>query len=357
MNHCVVIGGTHHNTLSVVRSLGKEGVEVDVILEDECDDKSYVLTSRYAHKYYKVKDAHEAIKVFREQYSNKFPVIFCSDDVAALYNKDTACYMNKQVQVELAKDSGFVVPESSDFVVGNDAPAVPCFPCIVKPLESINGGKRFAVCQDKKDLLNVLSAYDKGVMVQIQQYVERDYEIVVDGVCINDDIITPGYILKYRDYLGGTSFSTTYPIEILPKDICEKIKKMVAKIGHEGLFGVELIISNNEYYFIEINLRNDATTYALAVAGVNLPYIYFLAKQGLDYHEEANKVVREINSIVEFRDFPFVLKGKVSPWQWWKDYSHSECKYFYDKADMDPFRLARNQFICSLFGKVIKRLK
>ena len=143
-------------------------------------------------------------------------------------------------------------------------------------------------------------------MIQIQQYIKRDKEIVIDGVALPDgNIIIPGYVYKHRDYLGGTTFSTTYPVSALPEEIVCKIKQLVKNIGYEGLFGVELIINKGEYYFEEINLRNDATTYALAVAGVNLPYIYALAKQGFDYQKEANKPIRTINSIVEFRDLPF----------------------------------------------------
>lgn len=353
----VVIGGTHHNTLSMVRSLGMRGVEVDVILEDIHGKNSYVLASRYVKKSIIVADGNEAVKVLRENYPINQSVILCSDDVAALLDENTAHFMDKQVQVEVAQEIGFEVPMSMMHIIGNNTPVVPCYPCVVKPLESIHGGKRFDVCYNENELHQILSMYETNDIVQIQEYIHKDEEIVIDGVSVNGDVIIPGYVLKYRDHLGGTTYSTTRPIDKLPKAIRQKTESMVKAIGYEGLFGIELIESKGEYYFVEINLRNDATTYALSVAGVNLPYVWALTQQVKDYTQEAKGNIREINSMVEFRDLTFVLKGKISLWQWLKDYRNSECKYFYVKDDLQPYKVARNQFFGSLFGKVLKRLK
>lgn len=357
MIKAVVIGGTHHNTLSMIRCLSMKGVKVDVILEDKHAKDSYIPASCYIGDCFAVTNGNEAINILQEKYPADNIVVVCSDDVAALLDSNTAHFMDKQVQVELAKKVGFKVPRSIVYVVGADTLNAPCYPCIVKPLESIHGGKRFSVCSDTCELEKVLNEYEANDVVQIQEYIRKDEEIVVDGVSVNSDIIIPGYVLKHRDYLGGTSFSTAYPIEKLTEDICMKIRTMIKEIGYKGLFGVELIKKNDKYYFVEVNLRNDATTYSLAVAGVNLPYIWTLAMDGKDYQNEANGKIREISSMVEFRDLKFALKGNISLLQWWRDYRSCECKYFYDKSDMKPFRIARNQFFGSLFGKVLKRVK
>ena len=357
MIKAVVIGGTHHNTLSMIRSLGMKGVKVDVILEDKHAKDSYVSSSIYIKDCHNVENGEDAMDILRTKYPTDQTVVVCSDDVASRLDSNTARFMDKQVQVELAWKVGFDVPQSKVYVIGKGIPDVPCYPCIVKPLESIHGGKRFSVCCDRCELEKVFNEYEANDVVQIQEYIQKDEEIVVDGVSVNGDIIIPGYVLKHRDYLGGTSFSTTYPIGKLSEEICTKIRAMIAEIGYEGLFGVELIRSKEKYYFVEVNLRNDATTYSLAVAGVNLPYIWVLGQQGMDYTIETKGRIKEINSIVEFRDLPFALKGKISLWQWWRDYQSCECKYFYDKNDLKPYRIARNQFFGSLFGKVLKRLQ
>lgn len=350
----VVIGINHHNTLGMVRSLGKKGVQVAVILVCAKKKDSYVLASRYVSKCFYATCAKDAISVLREHFPERTPVFACSDDVVALQNETAAHYMNKQVQVELAKKYGLPVPKSVVYVVGDKNLNVSWYPCIVKPLESIHGGKRFAICNNERELSATLCAYQIGDVVQIQQYIRKDYEIVVDGVSTKDGVIIPGYVRKHRDILGGTTFSTTYPIKNLQSEVCEKIKGMISGTGYLGLFGVELLISNNLCYFVEINLRSDATTYALTIAGINLPYVCLLAQKNMNYTCELDKEVRQINSIVEFRDIRFMLKGRVSPLRWYRELQESECRYFYDKDDEAPYRKARKQFLSSLLSKLIR---
>ena len=265
--------------------------------------------------------------------------------------------MNKQVQVELAKEVGFSVPKSEVLIVEEGSHVVPCYPCIVKPLESIHGGKRFAVCIDEQELKRVLLGYETNDVVLIQQFIQREEEIVIDGVSLNNDIVVPGYVVKHRDYMGGTTYSTTYSIKKLPVEIYENTKKLITAIGYKGLFGIELIVSKGKYYFVEINLRNDATSYAFAVAGMNLPYIWLLAQQGKDYKYESRGTIREINSIVEFRDINFMLKRKVGILRWCRELKNCECKYFYDKNDMVPYRMARKNYISFVVEKIKRIMK
>lgn len=353
----VIVGGTHPNTLSMIRSMGMRGINVDVVLCEKDDVDSYVLSSKYINKSFKVHNSKEAVEILREKYANACTII-CSDDVAAILNERNALYMNKLRQVKLAHSLGLSVPYSKEIEVWVDNVEFDYYPCIVKPLESVHGGKRINVCEDRYELSNVLDGYNQGDKVLVQQFIKRDFEIVVDGVSLgNGKIVIPGFVRKHRDVKGGTSYATTYSCSQLPKNVVNQIKQMVKAIGYEGLFGVEFIVTGNDYYFIEMNLRNDATTYALAVAGVNLPYIYYLSKLGHDYSVISNRRVVSINAMMEIRDVAFVLKGKVPLWQWLKELKGSECRYYYNKDDMAPYRKARNEYITSLFGKFLKRLK
>ena len=275
MSKIVIIGGTHHNTLSMIRSLGVKGIKPDVILCGS-DNNSYVLTSKYINKKYIARNASEALKIVESEYDNPV-IIACSDDIAEALKANVAKYMDKQQQVWLAEKVGFKTPISSIHIVDNDVLTFNHFPCIVKPVNSVDGGKRFSVCHDETELHQVLSTYATGDRVQIQQYIEKDYEIVVDGVSIEGKTIIPGFIKKHRDILGGTSFSSTMPISKLPDAVRRSIDDMILVIGYDGLFGVELIVSEGIYFFVEINLRNDATTYSFVKAGVNLPYNYMKA--------------------------------------------------------------------------------
>ncbi len=332
----VVLGGTHHNTLSIIRCLGERGIVVDLILCETSGNNSYVLKSKFIHDYTIASDAVEAVNILQKRYAG-MPYIVCSDDVAALLNHDYEHYMNKQRQVELAKEVGFNVPISFDHKVGQLLPPLKYYPCLVKPLSSCLGGKRIDICNNEQQLRVVISQYDLNAVIQIQEYLNKDYEIVVDGVAVNGQIIIPGFVKKHRDVKGGTSFCTVYSSNNLPNDLLRKINNMVNAINYEGLFGVEFIVSKGRYFFIEINLRNDATTYAISVAGVNLPYIYVQAKVHEDYSNEIKRQVRTINAIVERRDLTFVFNRQISLMKWIKDFKRSECRYFYNPCDIKPF--------------------
>lgn len=350
----VVIGGTHHNTLGIIRCLGESNIIPDLILCDASGKNSYVLRSKYVGGYHIVNSAKEAVEKLNREYKDAISIV-CSDDVAALLNSDYAYYMNKQRQVELARKIGFSTPLSIDVKICDYQGEFNVFPCLVKPLSSYLGGKRIDICEDEKQLQQVLLHYHQEDRVQIQQYINKEYEIVIDGLAINNDTIIPGYIKKHRDVKGGTSFSTVYPKDDLSDELLKSVKNLVQEIGYEGLFGVELIFSEEQYYFIEINLRNDATTYAIKKAGVNLPLIYVMYKQGQDYSEEVKNKLKVINAIVEKRDLTFVFSGKLSYKQWLKDFKRSECRYFYSKEDKRPF-IAMIQYYVNTPFRRLKRL-
>jgi len=350
----VVVGGTHHNTLSIIRCLGERNLNPDLILCDPNGKRSYVLRSKYVNSYHIVSSAKEAADELHQLYEDAI-VIVCSDDVAALLNSSYAYNMNKQRQVELAEKIGFNVPISVDVMVGEYQGEFSVFPCLVKPLSSYLGGKKIDVCENNSQLVQALSQYRIGDVIQIQQFIRKDYEIVIDGLAISDEVIIPGYIKKHRDVNGGTSFSTVYPIESLPDELVQLVRNLVREIKYEGLFGVELIFSKGQYFFIEINLRTDATTYAIKQAGVNLPLIYVLYKQNAPYSEEVKNKLKVINAIVEKRDLSFVFSGKLGFKQWLKDFRSSECRYFYSKEDKGPF-IAMLQFYLNTPLRKIKRL-
>ena len=142
--------------------------------------------------------------------------------------------------------------------------------------------------------------------------------------------------MKHRDFNGGTLYSTVKSINSLDSRLVDKCKAMVNAMRYEGLFGIEFIYCNGLYYFIEINLRNDATTYALAVAGVNLPQLYIKAKvDGLELPKAYD--VKELQSIVEFNDFKHRSHFGISTIQWLKQYFSAKCKYYFCWKDPMPF--------------------
>lgn len=376
----IVIGTNHHNTLSIIRSLGQRGIYPDVILYGNNVAGGFVVRSKYIRVCHCFETAEEAINELSKlcisgniNEKRKICVITCSDEVASILDHQyeewkerlsffncgekglLTYYMDKQVQVDIAKEVGISVPDSLTHRIGEELLDKVMLPCIVKPLESIHGGKKISVCDDWESAINVLNTYNEGDVVQIQQYIQGDYEIVVDGLALEADIIIPGYIKKFRNIKGGTTYSESYPLNSLPTAIINSIKTMLRRMHYYGLFGVELIVSRGVYYFIEVNLRNDATTYTLSKAGINLPYIYYLSTYGVDYSNELN-VIRNIRSMVEYRDLDFVFSRKISYHQWLKEKRNCECLYFADSEDPLPASIARKNYLKSKLESLIRKI-
>lgn len=366
-----IIGIEHHNTLSMIRDFGQNNIPVELISYGMSN--TYISTSKYIVRSYHVESASQAVSKLKQVIleSNYKPVVItCTDEIAALidfnYNefRDTcycfnagevgrlSYYMSKFMQSELASQSGFLVPNMKEGLpLTIDTQSIQ-LPCLIKPKESIHGGKQFYICRRRDELTKSLKNFNPKYEVLVQDYVEKDYEIVILGLSINGNHIIPGYVKKHRDYKGGTTYCTTYDCSSIPQEILDACIKMLTAIRYSGLWGIECIIKDNKYYFIELNLRNDATTYAISKAGTDLPLMFynFCLQKG----SEKNTKVRKIDAMIEFGDFNFVLKLKVSPLVWFRQYRKCECLYYKDETDIVPYKIQLKKYLRFLRKRILK---
>lgn len=356
MKSCIIVGASHHNTLSVVRCVGEVFGQIDLVLLG-CK-KSYVAKSKYVRSSTFLDDSNALYKWAKENISSDCPIIIsCADDVSQMFdvhfeelhhyydffnagmNGRLTIYMDKQKQVELAKEIGFATPVSSCYKNTDIVSDFKSFPCIVKPLQSYMGGKHVWHCKDIQELQKVVKSAPNGIMFQVQELIKNEHEIVLPGLITKNRLYVPGYILKHRDFLGGTTYSSVKKHNPETALLVSYTEAMLRKIGYEGLFGVEAMYNGNNYVFIELNLRNDATSYSMAVAGVNLPALYIRCITGND-EEVCTNDITEITSMVEISDFSHVLRREVPFFRWIKEFKNSECKYFLDWNDLHPACLA-----------------
>lgn len=344
MRRIVIIGASHHNTLSVVRCIGEVYGKVDLVLID-CT-KSFVAKSKYVHSTTYLKDTEALYQWAKENRAHNKPIIIsCADGVSQFFdmhyeelnhyydffnagaNGILTKFMDKQRQVKLAKEVGFTTPISACYTNMDNVCTFSNFPCIVKPLQSYVGGKHIWYCSNSIELQNVVKSASDGVMLQVQELIENKYEIVLPGLITKNDIFVPGYILKHRDFLGGTTYSSVKKHDLRTEQLVAYSAKILRKIGYEGLFGVEAMFNGKDYVFIELNLRNDATCYSMAVAGVNLPAMYIASLDGTKIQSNS---ITEITSMVENKDFSHVIRRNISIGQWIKELKGAKCKYIYN---------------------------
>ena len=370
-NKVLVVGGSHHNTYSLLRCFGEAGLKVDLILCG-CKD-SFIGHSTYIDNLWYCDDEESAYIEIVELLNNtdiRYVIISATDKGVSLLDEHyeelhDKCeffnaggpgvithYMDKIVQVNEAAKAGFSVPITRSFEDGEHIYS-DCFPCLIKPSASIDGGKRIAICHSLGDVEACVSQFSGVKKVLVQQYIEKDEEIVIVGVSMGGYIYIPGYIIKYRDVAGGTTYSSTAPINELDTNVTESAKRLVKDINYEGLFGIECIKSHGEYFFIEINLRNDATSYSMAVAGVNLPLMYYQFYTG-ERSKLTMRPVRKIYSMVEIKDFSNVLHGRVNLLSWLRQRKGAECLYYYSKYDKLPYQIACRNYVSDTLKKIAR---
>lgn len=378
-NKIIVFGGNHHNTLGVIRSLGEAGITPILILHGT--SQSFVAQSKYINETHYVKNEEEGINLIINKYSSEKlpPIIICCSDGASHcidinYNKlkghfiypnaeqegHITTLMDKEHMRILAEQCGLITPRTWIISPTDSIPEDIIYPCIIKPLLSIEGSKNdIHICYDKTNLqLDLDSVHTPKV--QIQEYINKDYEFQLIGCVIKTEqkrqIIIPGVSQIIRSSsISNTGFLKYIPIN-KTKDIeLDRIKQFILKTQYIGLFSVEFIKSQKgNNYFMEINFRNDGNAYAVTGSGCNLPYIW--CKGMLGHINENHTIPKETFVIPELIDFlQSVLTHKISLFRWMKDVIKSDTYLLYNKHDKKPFYFELKYYMSRAFIKVKKK--
>lgn len=379
MTEIYVIGGNHHNTLGVIRSLGSEGVLPNVILVSNLE-KPYVGFSKYIKELIIVPTDESAIKVLlsRKDKHSHAVVIACSDGASSEIDNHRDCLadvyalpgcrrqghltamMDKSTMTELAKRIGFTTPKSwivKKGSVHNDIG----FPCIVKPMLSKEGSKSdIKVCDSNQELNDALS---NGTCnkYQIQKFLDKDFEYQLIGLSLNngETVIIPGVSRCIRPCPGtNTGFLHYENLDAVgvPLDSC---KNFVKAVGYSGLFSIELLRGKDgKDYFMEMNFRNDGNSICVTKSGFNLPYFWYLANTGEDYQERlAKSTLTPIYVMPEFDDFRcFVLTRKIKLVQWISDVRRTDAFMEFDREDIMPFWILLKAFLLRGVKKIKNKI-
>ena len=364
LNKIIIVGGDHHNGLGLARILGINGCEVHcMVITDK--NKSWIAKSKYvkeSHLFKKEKDAFDYVIKHYIDHHNKSFLIPYSDGAA--YELDSRLnefnsnffvpsikdlqgeivkMMDKERQYQFAKENKIFMAKSvllhlSDVdvnLIEDDY-----FPCILKPNMSAQGDKRdIRICQNRCELKNSISELHNIGYEQIllQQFLEIDYEIVIVGALMNNDIVFSANKVIRTHAKGGTnSFSQT----IIDEDILEKCQSILQKIkgyGFNGLIDVEVFMINEELYLNEINWRNSGGVFRSISSGFYYPYWW--VEDCLKICDPAMKKWKPQDnefSMTEHGDIRNVLNKKISLFQWLKDKRKTKNFALKLKGDMKP---------------------
>lgn len=358
MNKVIVIGGDHHNTLGVIRSLGEKGLRPDVVIVSKTN-KSFVSKSRYINFCHFVGADNNITPFLTEHYNDESekPVIICCHDGASsqidihreelkekfylpgsIKQGDITFLMNKKRMSELAEKCGLKIPKT---FYPNQIPLQEnelFFPCIVKPLVSKEASKdNIHICYCIKEVNDAVSALGLG-NVQIQLFIDKDFEYQLIGCSTKEDVIIPGVSHILRPCKGSNTSFLRY--EPLNEDFCDiaKCKEFVRQTGYYGLFSMEFLRDKcGEDFFMEINFRNDGNAICVTASGVNLPYIWYLSCIGESYNNEKNNKVKSKYVLPDFAELRLLFNKQISLFQYLGDLCKTDRFMEFDWKDQKPF--------------------
>lgn len=363
-NKVIIIGGNHQNPLGVVESLARVGIRPYVIIYDDCKS-SFVLRSRYIKKGFictTPKSAVQRILDLAADEREKAVLIACSDNASLLINQYLDilylfCYlpsvpkqgemekwMDKEQMDKVAMKVGLNVPQSWLVTKSSPIPSGIDYPVVTKSLTSVGIGKaEFTICSDEDELKDFVETRMISDKIQIQKYVEKEYEFQFIGCSFNNgvDVIIPG-----RTYIeNATHFNNLTFLKYQERKVIEdtitfsKTESFIQQTGYSGLFSVEYMHGKDgKDYFLEMNFRNDGNAVVVTQAGANLPYLWYLYCIGEDYrayYDENN--VTAACFLPEDSFFLSMLSGSISYKEWRMKMKEATCFASYFEGDTKPF--------------------
>lgn len=192
--------------------------------------------------------------------------------------------MAKGKQKELAAAAGLNVLNSCVIRTRGGEFTIPgsvTYPCFIKPNVSRNSSKkRMRKCDSEAELRGYLTEFSekKDIEMLVEDYVEIAKEYSLLGISTRQGTIGPGFFVAEE---GGKDEHRGVAVtgRILPcsdfQPLVDELISFIDSLGYEGLYDVDLIESvDGRMYFVEINMRFGASGYAVTKSGVNLPGMY-----------------------------------------------------------------------------------
>ena len=387
----VVIGHGYTSRLSIIRSVGMAGYDVDVVVicfgNPKQQNKPLDCHSQYVDKVWfsPSGDKEALVRLLLEKYSQskQKPVLVPESDFSVeVVDSNLDClkdyflvpnidgqqgtvteWMNKLKQKERAKSVGLNVADYHVISIrqGNfeipDTITYPCFP------KSIDGGKTgLGKCKDKGDLTKSLQKMavvrsDRDVLVE--EYLEIDKEYALVGFSDGNRVCIPA-ILYNKMMAKGAHYGIAKGGMVLPTTnynaLVEQFKKLIASIRFVGIFDIDFLECQGKFYFDEINLRFGGSGYAVTKAGANLPAMFadFMTTGSYTPIEvSASTNLTFVNERICIDEW---YAGNTTTKDFLKEINSANISFIKDDQDVEPYRMFEKYYAQLKRKRAIRKL-
>lgn len=364
-NKVIVAAFCTFNSYGILRTLSKIGIKPYLIINKRPDSPTARSAFGGPKIYFDSPDEVPDLLMCNFGKERNRPIVICCDDalqaaVDLQYDRLSPHFllsdisrkqgaiaemMAKELQMEVAARAGVLTPRTWICRRGTEIPEDILYPCIAKPIKSIDGSKvDIRICKTEHELREALDKRD----YLVQQFIEKDYEVILWGTSIgNGEYFLSGVTRKIRQYpteWGLSSYCVLEDFKSHPGLDKDAIIRFLKLLNYNGMFSIEMAVRNDRYYMVEINLRNDGKQHFSTVAGANLPQLYIASL--LNIPVTIPHPTYPSYFMGENTDFRQIFRGKVNPVAWLRDLFRTSAFYIIDLRDPKVFL---NEY----FGKAI----
>ena len=359
MNRVIIWGVDDYNVLGLCRQFSNSDFDLTFIAYRGI--ANCATQSKYCTKYFVAPTIEEGYNYLIQNCAdanNKAVLINSNDLIAEFIDKNSdelskyftltgtsvpgtiEKYDNKYTMGKLAESIGFQVPQTMLCKWDSDISEVK-YPCILKPSHQTLGKYnefKFKICNSSSDLKRTLKFVRHESEFLLQQYIQKEKDILVYGARMMDKkICIAGALI--RDRFCGTGESSHGLITPqLPSCVnVNHIEEYLERIDYYGLFSFEYGMKDGQAYFFEVNLRNDGTSHFFYQAGANIPLAWAYSSLNQDYSQISTIVNGEHFYMDEIYDVQNIKEGKITKSQWEKERKETTVFKYYDKDDMHPY--------------------
>lgn len=383
MQKVIVIGQGYTGRLSIVRSVAEMGCDITIIAllphfyyEHNLRKRKPVdAFSKYVNKtlYCENYNDQMLVDILLEQCASEGQKTFIfpdNDFSAAAVDKhrdklkeffyiphihetsgEVKKWMDKTKQKALAAQIGLNVVHSELVQVRNRSFVIPediQYPCFVKPLVSIVGGKSgLKRCDDRTKLENHIQGFldshrydDVDFMIEDFKAINKEFATL--GFSDGDEVIIPGLLellrIGHDSHFGVALQGRVFPVTGY-EDTVERFKKLVKEIGFVGVFDIDFFESEGKLYFCELNLRFGGSGYAFTKLGVNLPVMMMKSFLGESIDGMKKSITSESTYFNERMAVDDWYAGHISTEEFYKIRNESAIKFIENEKDTTPQRI------------------
>lgn len=332
-NKAVILGSNYYIGLSIIRSLGKEGVYT--VAFDYSSEGSYGAKSKYLGEQiicpHYDKEEEKLVEFLIDYAKNEEykPVLYPTADPYAefmdanlerlkeyyhIWMTEPGLWtkiMDKQGIFDLAIEHGMPVPETlkpTDDSFMDEVERKLGFPCIIKPADSTafvdKFKKKLFECHDMQELIERLSQVEEaGLEVVVQRIIPGfdDHMYTFDAYMDQNSEVTHWTTCqKHRQFpinYGASAYTEQRDVP----ELYDMSADFFKAIGYKGFGEIEYKKDSEtgKYYMIEINARTTNFDALLTKIDINFPYVAYRDIIG----DPLPKMTKALDTGVYFRYF------------------------------------------------------